>query len=343
MADIHREHYFNLPVSDQAELLQSLAPVMGRRADILEKDIWLCQVLNILFQLPCRKPMAFKGGTSLSKVYKAIDRFSEDIDVTVDYRSLVADAPELESIASNSQRSKLSDALRAALTTHVIDEVAPALRAALASALPTQPTSIEVNDDAEKLWVFYPSAVENTDSYVRPGILIEFGGRNSTLPQSLLSITPDIAEHVPDLALPTAQVSVLSAARTFWEKATLIHVECHRPSLRPGAERLSRHWYDLARLADHEVGQQALGDFALLRDVLRIKETFYRSGFSHYDRCLAGGLRLIPDEQLLVALRQDYQAMLAAQMFYGDTLIFETIVERLQRLEAEINQKMLPA
>lgn len=343
MADLHREHYFELPVSDQADLLQSLAPVMGRRAEILEKDIWLCQVLDILFQLPCRKPMAFKGGTSLSKVYKAIDRFSEDIDVTIDYRSLVADAPELQSIASNSQRSKLSDALKAALTTHVIDELVPTLQAALATALPTQPTSIDVSDDAEKLWVFYPSAVENTDSYVRPSILIEFGGRNSTLPQSTLAISPDIAEHVPDLALPTARVSVLSAARTFWEKATLIHVECHRPSLRPGAERLSRHWYDHARLADHEVGQQALADSELLRDVLRIKEAFYRSGFSHYDRCIAGGLRLIPDGPLLEALRQDYQAMLAAQMLYGDTLAFEIIVERLRRLEAEINQRALPA
>jgi predicted nucleotidyltransferase component of viral defense system len=337
MANIPREHYFDLSVSDQADLLQSLAPVMGRRAEILEKDIWLCQVLDILFQLPCRKPMAFKGGTSLSKVYKAIDRFSEDIDVTVDYRSLVADAPELESMTSNSQRSKLSDALKSALAAHVIDELVPAFQAALAKALPTQPISIEVSDDAEKLWVFYPSAVENTDSYVRPSILIEFGGRNTTLPQSTLAITPDIAEYVPAVALPTAQVSVLSAARTFWEKVTLIHVECHRPSLRPSAERLSRHWYDLARLADHEVGQEALQDTELLRDVLRIKETFYRSSFSHYDRCTTGGLRLIPDEPLLKALRQDYQAMLDAQMFYGETLPFETIVERLRQLEAEIN------
>lgn len=81
-----------------------------------------------------------------------------------------------------------------------------------------------------------------------------------------------------------------------------------------------------------------MGDSELLRDVLRIKETFYCSGFSHYDPCIAGGLRLIPDEQLLDALRQDYQAMLAAQMFYGDTLEFETIVERLRDLEQKINQ-----
>lgn len=193
----------------------------------------------------------------------------------------------------------------------------PALRAALASALPAQGTSIEVSDDAEKLWVFYPGAVENTDTYVRPGILIEFGGRNSTLPQSTLAITPDIAEHVPDLALPMAQVSVLSAARTFWEKATLIHVECHRPSFKPGAQRLSRHWYDLARLADHEVGQQALVDTELLRDVLRIKETFYRSSFSHYNRCIAGGLRLIPDASLLEACARTTRRCWQRRCFTG--------------------------
>jgi len=331
------ERYFDLTAGEQAELLQDLAPVMGRRAEILEKDIWLCQVLDILFRLPCRKPMAFKGGTSLSKVYKAIDRFSEDIDVTVDYRSLVAGAPELAAITSNSQRSKLSEALKAELVKHVIDELVPALRDALSAALPALAISIEVSEDAEKLWVYYPSAVENTDSYIRPSILIEFGGRNSTLPQSILSIMPDIAAHVSNLEFPTAQVVVLSAARTFWEKATLIHVECHRAQLRASADRLSRHWYDLARLADHEVGHQALQDTDLLRDVLSIKETFYRSGFSNYDRCLTGGLRLIPDAPLLDALRQDYQAMLAAQMFYGKTLPFDDIVARLETLEKAIN------
>lgn len=330
-------HYFDLSQSEQAELLHGLAPVLGRRAEILEKDIWLCQVLGILFALPCRKPMAFKGGTSLSKVYQAIERFSEDIDVTVDYRSLVQDAPDLATL-SNNQRRKLSDVLKAALVDHVIQELVPALREALEQALPGRQIGIEASEDGEKLWLFYPSAVENTDTYLRPSVLIEFGGRNATLPRDTLTIIPDVAAHVTDLAFPTAQVAVLSPMRTFWEKATLIHVECHRPDLRVGAERLSRHWYDLARLADHEVGRQAIGDVELLQDVLRIKETFYRSGFSRYDLCLSGGLRLIPEAALLNALRQDYQAMQGAQMFYGDTLSFERIVERLSALEQEINQ-----
>ncbi|MNQ98101.1 hypothetical protein D3C85_1137750 [compost metagenome] len=79
-------------------------------------------------------------------------------------------------------------------------------------------------------------------------------------------------------------------------------------------------------------------DTELLRDVLNIKETFYRSGHSHYDRCAAGGLRLVPEAALLGALREDYQAMLAAQMFYGETLPFERIIERLAALEQQINQ-----
>lgn len=145
---------------------------------------------------------------------------------------------------------------------------------------------IEISEDAEKLWIYYPSAVENTDAYLRPSILIELGGRNTTLPQDSLEIIPDVAPFIPEIKFPAARVCVLSPLRTFWEKATLIHVECHRPKLRLGAERLSRHWYDLARLADHEIGTQALTNQALLQDVLRIKETFYRSSSSHYDQCL---------------------------------------------------------
>lgn len=329
--------FLDLPLTEQAELLHGLAPVLGRRAEVLEKDIWLCQVLGILFALPCRKPMAFKGGTSLSKVYQAIERFSEDIDVTVDYRSLVQDVPDLATL-SNNQRGKLSDTLKAALVQHLMGELVPALKAALSQVLPGHEIAIEVSADAEKLWLYYPSAVENTDAYLRPSVLIEFGGRNATLPQETLTIVPDVAEHVPGLVFPMAEVAVLSPMRTFWEKATLIHVECHRPDWRAGAERLSRHWYDLARLADHDIGRQAVTDVALLQDVLHIKETFYRSGFSHYDRCLRGELRLIPDVARLDALKQDYQAMLGAQMFYGKPLPFEHIVERLTRLEQQISQ-----
>ena len=294
-------------------------------------------ILGLLFTLPCRKPMAFKGGTSLSKVYHAIERFSEDIDVTVDYRSLIADAPPLDSLSGN-QRKKLSAGLKKALFEYITQELVPALRRSLNDAFPAQEIAMEIGEDAEKVWIYYPSAVENTDAYLRPSIQLEFGGRNATLPQDLLTLKPDIAEHVTGLVLPVAHVAVLSPLRTFWEKATLIHVECHRPQLRPSAERLSRHWYDLARLADHAVGLEAISERELLKDVLQIKQTFFRSGFSNYEECAAGGLKLIPEASLLDALRQDYQAMIDAQMFYGDVLAFEQVIKRLAELEETINQ-----
>ena len=334
------ERYFELSRADQNALLLSMVPLTGRTPTILEKDIWICQVLAILFNLPCHKPMAFKGGTSLSKVFNATERFSEDIDITIDYRSLIDDVPELSDITSNSQRAKLSDQLKLSLIRHVQQSLVPALDSALKSALPDYQLKIELSDDAEKLRIFYPGFNDEGNSYLRPNILIEFGGRNSTLPQQTIAITPDVAEHVSTIVWPTAQVPVLSPMRTFWEKATLIHVECHRPQLRLSAERLSRHWYDLCRLADHEIGQSAINDIKLLKDVLLIKETFYRSGFSNYDRCLTGGLRLIPGAELLDALRLDYPAMLDAQMFYGDQASFDDIIARLALLELAINRNV---
>lgn len=144
------ESYLDLPLKEQGDLLRALAPIMGRRSVILEKDIWLCEVLDALFRLPCRKPMAFKGGTSLSKVYRAIDRFSEDIDVTIDYRSLNDEMTDLSSITNNSQRSKFSEALKHALSIHVLEELVPALKAALKARLPDASLNIEVIQDAEK-------------------------------------------------------------------------------------------------------------------------------------------------------------------------------------------------
>jgi len=273
---LKNESYFSLPRSEQAELLLSVAPIMGRRAEIIEKDIWLCQLLGILFHLPSNKRMAFKGGTSLSKVYKAIHRFSEDIDVTIDYRDLIPDVPPLETLRNNSQRSKLSNLLKTKLIDHIKNELLPDLAQKLNESMPQYNFTFKLSQDAEKLWVYYPSAFEETDQYIQQSILIEFGGRNSSLPQKAITINSDIAEFVPTLNFPTASISVLSGERTFWEKVTLIHAECHRPSFKLNADRLSRHWYDLMKLADHDIGSSALSNITLLKNVILIKETLFR-------------------------------------------------------------------
>ena len=169
-------------------------------------------------------------------------------------------------------------------------------------------------------------------------VLIEFGGRNITEPNAEHNIEPDIAPYVTSLAFPRSTVSVLSPARTFWEKATLIHVECWRNEFRASAERLSRHWYDLAMLADSDHGHAAIEDRGLLVDVVKHKKVFYNASYANYDDCLVGQIRLIPEVAVLAALNDDFQRMVSAGMFICDPPTFDTIVDRLRALEAAINQ-----
>lgn len=329
------DDYFALSANDRAEILNGVAPLIGRRAEILEKDIWLCRVLAELFALPCAKPMAFKGGTSLSKVYRAIERFSEDIDVTIDYHSLTDDGRDIADLKSRNQRKRFSDILMTQLASHVRGALLPGLQ----SALSPLGVTFDLDESGEKLWAYYPSAVEAVTEYVRPSVLLEFGGRNSVDPSEAVEIAPDIASFVPAVVLPTAKVSVLSLKRTFWEKATLIHVECRRPTEKRSANRLSRHWYDLACLADHKLGYEAVADRGLLDDVVHLKQAFFYSSYAGYDRCNAGGLQLIPDDDSLGALQSDYAAMGSAGMFYTDPPEFGALIDRLRSLESLINQK----
>ena len=139
------------------------------------------------------------------------------------------------------------------------------------------------------------------------------------------------------LSFPTSAVTVLAPERTFWEKATLMHVECHRPAPKADADRLSRHWYDLSRLASSSFGTQALADRELLADVVRHKKVFYNSSYANYDACLHQQLRLVPEGALLDALQRDYQTMQRAGMFSSPPPDFPTLIGQLRELEQRIN------
>lgn len=331
------EAFLRLPRPEQAEMLNGLAPELGRAAVVLEKDVWICWALQQLFQMPRRLPMAFKGGTSLSKVFDAINRFSEDVDVTLDYRGFGSGIDPFDAKTSRSQIRKLSDSLKGWLRDHVHDLAAPYFTAQLRAQFESGHARIEINDSGEELRIYYPSALDSTPSYVGNSVLIEFGARNITEPNAEHRVRPYIADRLPGLDLPAATVTVLSPARTFWEKATLIHVECHRSDLRADAHRQSRHWHDLTLLADHDIGRQALADRALLADVVKHKKVFYGAGYANYDACMTGGMRLLPDHRLHEALASDLRAMIDAGMFYGERPAFDRIIGRLRALESEIN------
>ena len=332
------ESFLALNRRDRRDILETIAARSGRPAVILEKDIWICWVLQILFSIPGHHPMAFKGGTSLSKVYGVIDRFSEDVDITLDYRAFGDAFDPFAPGVSRAQMKRFSDRLRSHVAAYTRDVVAPALETA-ANALATPGRhGIRISDDGERVWFAYPSTVENTVGYLASEVFLEFGGRNVIDPNERHEIVPEIGALTDDLDYPKATVTVLSPARTFWEKATLIHVECHRRRLSSGPERISRHWFDLACLARHDAGRAALSDRALFEDVVRHKTAFFSASYANYHHCLDGRLRLVPDEDQLAPLKSDYGAMRSASIVRDDAPQFDALIESIRDVEIEVNR-----
>ena len=331
------EPFLSLGAGERADILRTIAADARRSAVVLEKDIWICWVLDALFSMPDAHPMAFKGGTSLSKVYGVIDRFSEDVDVTLDYRAFDDGFDPFAEGASRTATRQFSERLKDRVASHVLDVVAPALDTAAGRLAADGLYAVQVGDDGETVRFAYPSAVEAPDSYVASEVLLEFGGRNVIDPNERHAIVPDMAALTEGLDYPAATVTVLSPTRTFWEKATLIHVACHRRQLANKPDRLSRHWFDLACLAAHPVGRAALADRALLADVVRHKKVFFHAGNANYDQCLDGRLRLIPDDDQLAALQSDYDAMRGARIVGDGAPAFDALIEQLRFLEAEAN------
>ncbi len=172
--------------------------------------------------------------------------------------------------------------------------------------------------------------------YVRPTIRLEMGARSDDWPAADAEITPYAAEVMPDLfSVRTCNVRTLSAERTFWEKATLLHAECHRPTDKPSRERLSRHYYDLYRLSLQPVSERALQQRELLERVIAHKSFFFAQSWANYDTARPGTFRLLPVADHLDALRRDYQAMEA--MIFGHAPAWPDIVRSLQELERRIN------
>ena len=353
--------FFKLPASEQAALIKKAADQFEIPEIIIEKDIWICWLLEKIFSLPMQ--MAFKGGTSLSKVFNLIKRFSEDCDITIDYHNFKPDL-DLEN-TSRSQLKKVSAQLKEQLQSYISEIVLPFLKSELDKSLPMDLFNITLSDDGEQLRFYYPSVVnaaflttqngylttengkylvaEKNDNkdYLKDHVFIEFGVRNSTEPCKKYPLKTYLADVVTtDLGLPKPIVNTLSPIRTFFEKATLIHVECHRDSTKPTPDRFSRHWYDLYILNNSFFGKEALSNFEILRSVVEHKKAFWNYSFVSYDDCISGKLRLIPNQNYLNGLEKDYKQMINAGMFNETPPLFSDIIKYLSKLEDEINKKI---
>ncbi len=338
-----------LPVADRAALFGETGAGRGIADTIVEKDFWVCWSLRRLFGLPKGTvgSLVFKGGTSLSKAFSAIRRFSEDIDLSFDRAELgyTGDRdPEKKGI-SRKQATRLIDDLIGDVERHIAEKLLPALRAAIVEQL-GEPSnsewSLEIDvDDAQTVNFQYPTALPVAEyqgmAYITPRVKLELGARGDPWPTEERVIRPYAADDYPDFFEdPGTSVIVLSARRTFWEKATALHVEAHRPAGSPTPQYISRHYYDLAMLLDTEAGQDASADFELLAQVVKHKAIFFRSSWASYDTARPGTLRLMPSVTRVKDLRTDYRAM-APMMFDKIPPPFDDILAKIAALQQMTN------
>jgi hypothetical protein len=275
------EPFLALAPSDRAAALDVAASRTGRPAHLLEKDVWVVWALQALYGAPFADALVFKGGTSLSKAYQAIRRFSEDVDLTYDIRAI---APDLTLAGdgvppTRSQEQRWTKTIRERLASWTRDVVAPLL----VDRLQQEGLDATVTIDADASRIAYRAATTGY-GYVHPTVTLEFGARSTGEPHEMRSVTCDAAPYLTDVAFPTAAVSAMRPERTFWEKATAIHVYCCGGRFR-GAEHFSRHWYDLVALDATPFAEAALRDRDLAQRVARHKSVFFREK----DNRAAGG------------------------------------------------------
>lgn len=325
---------------ERAELYKGAAQKLGLGEVILEKDVWVCWTLRELFALRgIGEHLIFKGGTSLSKVWRVVSRFSEDIDVSLgrDWLGFAGD-DDPERLTGGKRRDQI-DKLAAACATKVGGELLSALRARAQAALKNDSWSIVVDpEDPQTLLFRYPSALsaDAQVGYIRREVKIECGARSDTWPAAVKTIQPYVAEAYDTIKDAAVTLRVLAAERTFWEKATILHAEAHRERTKAIPARYSRHYADLAALAGSPIAAEAIARDDLRARVVQHKQVFFAAAWAKYDTAVPGALRLVPDEYRLEGLEGDYREM--NEMYFGEPLTWAEVIDRLRQLEAMINR-----
>ena len=286
---------------------------------IVEKDFWVTWTLYKMFSNKAlAKLLIFKGGTSLSKVYGLIERFSEDIDLILDWSVLTDENPDADRSKSKQAKNYVSSTLLLLIQNSISDVC---------------DCSVDTKDPSV-INIKYTAAY--SAEYIRPEFRLEIGPLASWLPFEVHPVTSYVAEEFESLFDVTSwDIPTIVAQRTFWEKATILHHEANRPDSSVQPSRYSRHYYDLAMMATSDVKEKALSDRELLENVVTFKKRFYPRGWADYDSAVRGGLKLIPATHVYEVVKSDYRAM--RTMIFGKYPEFDEIMDILRRLEVEIN------
>ena len=323
------------PDQDRSDLFRNTADKMGLSDAIVEKDFWVCFTLDFLFHRSAWiDAITFKGGTSLSKAYHLINRFSEDIDLILDWRVLGYGLMEPWEARSNTKQDAFNKEANRRAEVFLAQTFLPAVKDALFVEIGRE-AQITIEDRDPQTVIFaYPRIFSNSSTL--QVIRLEIGALAAWTPAKQAVITPYAADYYPQVfEQPGTSVLTVTPERTFWEKATILHQEANRPERLDMPLRYSRHYYDLYRMAHSSVKETALNQPDLLQKVVDFKMKFYPRSWAQYPDAKPGTLRLTPPDYRLPALESDYESMKG--MLFGDIPSFEAVMDAVRQLENEIN------
>lgn len=336
--------------AERLELFLATARRLGTAVQNVEKDFWVCWVLDVLFNgMGEGHPrLLFKGGTSLSKSFGLIDRFSEDIDITVfrDDLGEPASIRDLEALSGKKRRARL-DAIRIACQAFIngpflktFDEV---LTAEMRSAgiAPTryraEPDAGDADQQTVLLW--YPVVTAGASSYIRSAVKIEAGAKSALDPHVVTTVKPYAADDVAAIDLHVTGITTVEPQRTFWDKVVILHGlrawYDRRGELRHGGQRVSRHYFDVFRLLQSPLSERAMEDRVLAADCARHARMFFNSPDFDLDHAVAGAFRLMPPPDMEALLERDYDAM--AMMITGAVPPFADVMTAIAVLDRRLN------
>lgn len=328
-----------LPSADRLALFTESGARLGLPPFHVEKDYWVCWVLAVLFGDPETGPnLTFRGGTSLSKAWGLIDRFSEDIDLAMS-RAWLGNAKDPgEAGIATAEKDRRLKALRDECRDMIASRLLPVLQKAAGNL--SEPWRIEVEPlekarDPFCLYFVYPgTGLQPPERYNKAWVKIELSGRADGWPMEKRMIRPYVAEVFPnETGDPRLNLSCVRPERTFWEKAALIHEQNIRPENRPLAEHMARHLSDLVRLWEADVAS-AEGSDRLFEGVKAHRSAYFDYNWVNYGELTPSGLRLVPPQEKLPAWRSDFRAM--RTMFIGDQPDFDEMIEKLMAIESSL-------
>lgn len=320
---------------EREALFRNTAAKMGISEAVIEKDFWVCYMLDYLFHRCAWKDnLAFKGGTSLSKAHGLIRRFSEDIDLILDWRVLGYGIDEPWEQRSNTKQDVFNKEANKRAEMFLRDEFLPAIKKDLTEELEF-PVKCKIDPhDGQTIIFNYPNSF--SDTAILQEIRLEIGALAAWTPAVEQTITSYAAVYYGRVfEQPSTQILTVLPERTFWEKVTILHREAFRAESSVFPSRYSRHYYDLYCMTKSPVKERALSDTDLLARVVAFKDKFYYCPWARYDLAKPGTMCLMPPKYNIPKLIEDYEHM--QNMIFGEKPDFDAVLGAITDLENEIN------